>query len=443
MTGPTGRSRRPAHRSVPPRSAARRTAARLATSLVLLAVALSACSSGAHPNAAHPGRTDAGAATGPAEGTTSTASTSPVTTAAPAPKPACTNRSVVDSWTDARKAAQTLAVPVLGAAPGSIAVALSYQAGGMLLLGSVPPASQLASALRPAVETSSLPRPMVMVDQEGGGVQRLGADVTSIPWPRQMASTMTPTQVTQLAETVGRQMASLGVGVDLAPVLDLDGGPQLSASDPDGPRSFSPDPAVAAGYGDAFAAGLRAAGVLAVVKHFPGLGGATGNTDYGPASTRPIAQLQTGGLIPFERSLATGVRAVMVANATVPGLTTGPASVSAAAITDLLRTQLHFDGLVMTDSLSAGALTAAGYDLPSAIVAALRAGADMVLFGSTLTPADTAALAPGPLAAQTKALIDAVTKAVASGALPESRLDDAALHVVQAKGLDLCTGSHT
>lgn len=362
-----------------------------------------------------------------------------------APTTACTDESVVDAWPTDLKAEQALVVPVLGAGPAAVQVAEANHAGGMLILGSVPPAAQLSQVLTAGTDGTAgggkdAGRPLVMVDQEGGGVQRLGSDVRSMPWPRQMAATMGTAQVRQLAETVGRQMAALGVDVDLAPVLDLDGGAQLSASDPDGPRSFSTDPAVASAFGEAFATGLQAAGVLAVAKHFPGLGGATGNTDYGPAATRPFAQLQVSGLVPFEHVFAKGVKAVMVANATVPGLTGDPASLSPAVITDLLRGRLAFGGLVMTDSLSAGAIRAAGYDVTSAAVAALRAGADMVLFGSTLTPADTAALAPGPLAAQTRALVAAITGAVQSGALPASRLDQAALHVVTAKGLDLCAG---
>jgi beta-N-acetylhexosaminidase len=277
-----------------------------------------------------------------------------------------------------------------------------------------------------------------MVDEEGGGVQRLAGSVASLPWARDMAATMSTAEVRALAQEVGRQMKSLGVNVDLAPVLDLDGGPTLDQRDPDGPRSFSTDPAIAASYGLAFASGLDAGGVLPVVKHFPGLGGATANTDYGPASTPSITALDAAGLVPFERAVSAGIKAVMVSNATVPGLSAQPASVSGQVVTGLLRNRLHFGGLVMTDSLSAGAITAAGLDLDQAAVAAVKAGVDMILFGSTLTPADTAQLAPAPLAAQTQSVIGAIAQAVDTKALPESRLDGAVLDVVRAKGISLC-----
>jgi beta-N-acetylhexosaminidase len=344
---------------------------------------------------------------------------------------------VVASWPLTRRAAELVVVPILDASPDALAVAVQTHAGGVLLLGSVPPAATLQANLA-ALARPAQGGPLVMADEEGGGVERLAGDVQSMPWPRQMAATMTPAEVQQLADQVGHEMSALGVDTDLAPVLDVDAGPFLSAGDPDGPRSFSPDPTVAATYGLAFERGLLAAGVLPVVKHFPGLGGSSGNTDYGPAATPPLSTLQESGLRPFEQAIAAGVPAVMVANASVPGLSAAPASLSPSVVTGLLRGQLHFGGLVVTDSLSAGAITAAGYDLAEAAVAAVSAGDDMVLFGSTLTPADTAQLAAGPLASTTGQIVSALASATAAGRLPAARLDQAVLDVIQAKGESLC-----
>lgn len=429
------------HRRLPGAPLPRRLRRAAALAPVLLAVLLSACSTAA-PSATPTAGPGTSRRTGPSSSGRATTTTLANAKSGPGPTastgPPCTDASVIASWPVGRRAAQLLVVPILDADPASVRIAVGDGAGGVLLLGSVPPGTTLVSALGSAINDPTTPRPFVMVDQEGGGVQRLGADVLSLPWARQMAATMSTSEVQASAERLGRQMAALGVGVDLAPVLDLDGGPALSTTDPDGPRSFSTDPSVASRYGLAFATGLQAGGVLAVAKHFPGLGGATGNTDYGPASTRPFSDLQSAGLVPFERLFAGGVRAVMVANATVPGLTATPASLSTAAITGLLRDRLHFGGLVMTDSLSAGAISGAGFSLAAAVVAAVGAGADMVLFGSTLTPADTAALKPGPLASTTQGLISAIAGAVSRGTLPASRLDDAVLHVLQAKGVDLC-----
>jgi beta-N-acetylhexosaminidase len=352
--------------------------------------------------------------------------------------PACSNASVVASWPVSRRAAQLIVAPVLTGDASTLDSAATGGTGGVLLLGSVPDSATLASRIAVAQRSASI-RPFVMADEEGGAVQRLTPDVLAVPSARQMASTMTPSAVRSLASSLGAQMKRLGVDVDLAPVLDVDGGSGPSVSDPDGTRSFSASPQTAAAYGVAFMQGLDQSGVLAVVKHFPGLGDSSGNTDFGPASTQPISTLDATGLVPFRAALGAGVKAVLVANASVPGLSSGPASLSGAVVSGLLRRQLHFGGLVMTDSLSAGAISAAGYTVPSAAVAAIRAGEDMVLFGSTLTPADLAALAPEQVKATTKAIESALEAAVTGGSLPVARLDAAVTDVLAAKGVNLCS----
>jgi beta-N-acetylhexosaminidase len=385
--------------------------------------------------------------TSTASGTGGTVAASPSTaapstapaTSPPSTAPACTTASVVGSWPLPKKAALILVAPVLDFQAASEQVAAADGAGGILFLGGAAPPADLARQLAAAFAHRTSPIvPMVMADQEGGGVQRLAGAVTSLPWPRIMAETLTPQQVRQMAATVGSQMRTLGVTVDLAPVLDVDGGEGPNAVNPDGYRSFSAFPAVAAQYGMAFADGLESAGVLAVAKHFPGLGGASRNTDYGPATTQSIQELQAGGLNPFRAAIDGGIGAIMVSNASVPGLTTVPASLSSAVITGLLRGQLGFQGLVLTDSLSAGAISESGYTLPQAVVAAVGAGADMVLFGSTLTPAQTAMQEPAALDSTIKQLTGAIVSAVSDGSLPLSRVNDAVVHIVTADHASLC-----
>jgi beta-N-acetylhexosaminidase len=341
----------------------------------------------------------------------------------------------VDAWPLARRVAQLVVVPAIDGHISALDAVIAQGVGGVLILGTA--SADLGQQIADAQHAAPLPL-MVMADQEGGGVQRLGQLVASLPWPREMAQTMTAAAVQSAAASMGAQMHALGVTVDLAPVLDVDGGAGPNDRNPDGMRSFSADPATASTYGLAFAAGLRSSGVLPVVKHFPGLGDSTANTDTGPANTLPFATLQGGGLQPFRAAISAGLPSIMVANATVPGLTTGPASLSTAAITGLLRRQLAFSGLVMTDSLSAGAITSAGFAVPDASAAAIEAGADMVLFGSTLTPAETALLSPDHVAASVTSIVQALVSAVQSGHLPSSRVTDAVLHVLAAKAVDPC-----
>jgi beta-N-acetylhexosaminidase len=301
--------------------------------------------------------------------------------------------------------------------------------GGLLLFGSYAPPALPAELARLRKHAQDRLAPLVMTDEEGGEIQRMANLVGNLPWPREMAKTMTTGQVRALAETVGRRMRAAGVTMDLAPVLDLSDSPGPNARYPDGPRSFSIRPTVAAAYGVAFARGLLAGGVIPVVKHFPGLGQASYNTDFGRASDPRLSVLQKRSLLPFKAAIAAHLPVVMVGHVSVPGLTGRlPASLSSAAVTGLLRHQLGFHGLVLTDSLSAAAIADAGFSVERAAPRAIAAGDDMVLFNAT-NPTATA-----------NAMIASITAAIARGTLRRSRLNEAVTHVLTAKGIKLCSG---
>jgi beta-N-acetylhexosaminidase len=325
-------------------------------------------------------------------------------------------------------AEQTVVIPVDEGQTASITGEVQAGAGGVILFGSQAPTDLGVSLARLSRAAPGGIAPFIMTDEEGGAVQRMANLVGSMPSARTMAATMTVAQIQQLALTVGAKMKAAGVTMDLAPVLDLDGGPGPSDTNPDGTRSFSPMESTAERDGLAFANGLRAAGVIPVVKHFPGLGGATGNTDSMAAATLPWSDLQTNGLLPFSAAVRSDIPAVMIANATVPGLTSSPASLSSTVITGVLRGQLGFTGLVITDSLSATAIQAAGYSVPDASVQALRAGADLILFNAT----------PSTVASLTQQVVAAIVAAVNSGSLARGRLENAVAHVLSAKHTNLC-----
>jgi beta-N-acetylhexosaminidase len=350
----------------------------------------------------------------------------PATTAVTA---ACSNASVLTTWSVMRLAEQTLVIPVRETDVASITPEVVAGAGGVILFGSTAPASLGTGLRRLAAAAPGGIAPVVMTDEEGGAVQRMANLAGSIPSAREMAATMSPAQIRQRATNLAERMRAAGITMDLAPVLDLDDGAGPNNRDPDGTRSFGLDPHTTAIDADAFAAGLEAGGIVPVVKHFPGLGQATANTDVRAASTLPLSTLERAALLPFESAFAAAAPAVMVANASVPGLTTLPASISAAVITGFLRGRLGFHGLVMTDSLSSGALVDAGYTLPRAAVAALAAGADMVLYTA----------AAGRVASTTRAIVAEVVTAVASGAIARSRLVSAVAHILAVKRADLCS----
>src|SRR5260221_5017490 len=336
---------------------------------ILLAVALTAlaaCSVGGSAHRALPAvaPTTVGTAA-PSSSVPAATTTTPPTTALSGA--ACVSMRAIDAWPATRRAAQLVVVPSLDFNVAGLSSLIRAGAGGVLFLrcGATPPElrQQLISALGTNGPGAA---PLVMADVEGGGIQRLQGAVDAFPWPRELTATKSVGEIRDLARIVGQEMMRAGVNVDLAPVVDLDDRRGPSIANPDGSRSFSINPAVAGAYGVAFMHGLRDAGVVPVVKHFPGLGGSTQDTDYGPAATRPWSQLRTTGLKPFIAEIAANAPAIMISNAYVPGLTTKPASVSRAVVHDLLRTQLGFSGLVVTDSLSAGAIRAAGYTVAQA-----------------------------------------------------------------------------
>jgi beta-N-acetylhexosaminidase len=340
----------------------------------------------------------------------------------------CTNATKLAGWSTTRLAMMTIAVPVSETSPGQVATEVSQGAGGVLLFGSKAPANLAAqlSAVRSHVPGNL--GLLVMTDEEGGSIQRMANLVGSLPWAHTMGQNWTPTQIQARVRAVAVKMAAAGVNMDLAPVADVDGravGP--SASNPVGLRSFSGSTATVSKDTVAYMNGLRGGGVIPVVKHFPGLGHASYNTDYGPAHTLPWSTEQAVGIPPFKAAIKAGAPAIMTSNASVPGLATNPGSISPTLITYELREKLGFHGLVLTDSLTAKAISAAGWSLPGAAVQALRSGADMVLFG----PVPNAQTA-------TNAIRSRIVSAVTSGRLTRTRLIQAAGDILAVRHVKLC-----
>ncbi|GAA5016968.1 glycoside hydrolase family 3 N-terminal domain-containing protein [Streptomyces siamensis] len=410
----------------PPRLPGRaRNARRLSTAAAVAAMLLAGCVTATPKAASH----SSGLGVSLAPPVTSSRPGSTLTPAVTPAAGACTNSTKLSAWSNKRLAMLTIAVPVSETSVSDATAEVSAGAGGVLLFGSKAP-SDLGARL--TTLKSHVPGHLgllVMTDEEGGGIQRMSNLVGSLPWPAYMGAHWTPAQIQQNVTKVATRMAAAQVNMDLAPVVDVDGrNVAPSKTNPDGWRSFSGNTAVVSKAGVAYMNGLRAGGVIPVVKHFPGIGGSTYNSDFGPARTLPWSTLQKVGIPPFTAAIKAGAPAIMVSNNIVPGLGTNPASLSPTVISYELRGQLGFKGLVVTDSLSAKAISAAGFSVPAAAVQALRSGADMVMFdlGSNV-------------GAQTSSIATAITNAVANGHLSRSRLIDAAGHVLAVRHVNLCS----
>jgi beta-N-acetylhexosaminidase len=209
---------------------------------------------------------------------------------------------------------------------------------------------------------------LVMVDQEGGEVRTVGWAGPAVAQPQQGA----PSDVRRTVAAAARQLRSVGVNVNLAPVADVPAG----ASPALGTRAFVGDAGSIAASTRASIEGMRSAGVAATAKHFPGLGRAQVNTD--DASADVPGDLETD-LVPFREAIAADVPLVMLSHARYPRLdATHIASQSPAIVTGLLREELGFDGVVVTDSIEAQAvLDRSG--VGRAAEHSIRAGADLIL----------------------------------------------------------------
>ena len=217
------------------------------------------------------------------------------------------------------KLAQLLMVGVRGGADAR-AVVDTYHVGG-IMIGSWTDLSMLTDGSLPDYANAG-PLPLaVSVDEEGGRVSRLSSLIGASPSARVLAQTRTPDEVYQLALDRGRQMRGLGITIDFAPVVDVsDQGDDTVIGD----RSFSNDPAVVTTYAGAYARGLRDAGLLPVLKHFPGHGHGSGDSHTaGVVTTPPLEQLMNSDLVPYRTLTTEGPVAVMIGHLEVPGLTGG------------------------------------------------------------------------------------------------------------------------
>jgi beta-N-acetylhexosaminidase len=283
----------------------------------------------------------------------------------------------------------------------------------------------LVAGLRAAADIPLL----VAIDEEGGGVDRLKARY-GFPTTVSAATLGARDDVAytrRRAKAIGTTLASLGIDLDLAPVVDVDVNPTnpiIGALD----RSFSADPAIVARQGLAYLDGLHDAGVAGALKHFPGHGSSTGDTHLGWVDV--TATWTRRELIPFRTIVATGTPdAVLVAHVFDSKLDpTYPASLSANVIGKMLRDDVGFAGVVISDDLQMGAIRAR-FGYPTAIERAISAGTDI------LTVANQQVFEPGIVVTT----IEIIAAAVAAGRISEARID-ASWRRIQALKASLATG---
>lgn len=264
--------------------------------------------------------------------------------------------------------------------------------------------------------------PLVAVDQEGGTVQRY-TDEGILPGADSMAADFTPAQAYERYYTDAAYLRSLGFTTNFAPVIDV-----ISATpNPLPGRMYSTSPETVSTYAAQAIKGMNAAQITPVVKHFPGLGSATGNTDFVSASTDPLATLENRDLLPYQK-LAHFTPDAMVSNAIVPGLTDGQPAVWSKAAVDLLRSYGYENAIIYTDSLTAQAIPGT---LDVASIKAWQAGIDIALIAQT--KADTAVIMQ-----YLPEIIRAAEQALDNGDLDEAAVNASVARIFARKGIDAC-----
>jgi beta-N-acetylhexosaminidase len=351
--------------------------------------------------------------TGPGESTTTTATGAPTSRASqtayptsggptsaaatPPDRAACVSEAY-NGLSQAQRWGQLFMVGIQpAAAPAGIdAVLRSTSVGSVIYLGGWTGAATVAATSQHLQQvTTGRVDLFIAADQEGGAVQQLkGKGFTVLPAALDQGK-RSAGELTALGSTLARELREVGVNVNLAPVADTVPPTMTETNAPIGKyrREFGTDPAVVGAAVPPLVSALQNGGVVATVKHFPGLGRITGNTDVTAVGiTDSVAAVDDPYLEPFQAGIDAQVGMVMVSSARYPRLDdASPAMFSKAIITGLLRGKLGFDGVVITDDVGA-AKAVAGVPVPDRAVRFLAAGGDIVLTAS-------ASQAPAMLAA--------------------------------------------
>ena len=276
------------------------------------------------------------------------------------------------------------------------------------------------ATLSNGLQTAALSQPshiplQISVDQEGGAlVARFGAPATQMPGNMALGAGRSAADARRSAEVIGTELAAVGVTQDYAPVSDVNVNPNNPVI---GIRSIGSDPGLVSELASAQVQGYHAGGIASVAKHFPGHGDTGVDSHFGlPEVTHTLEQIHQIDLPPFEAAIAAGVDTIMTAHVVMPAIDPGvPATMSHKILTGLLRDELGFDGVIVTDALDMAGATAT-YPPDVAPVQAMLAGADQLLVPPQMGTA-----------------YEAVLDAVLSGEISRQRLDESVYRILLHK----------
>lgn len=295
--------------------------------------------------------------------------------------------------------------------------------------------ARLCSDLQTEITANTGAAAFIGTDQEGGTVVRVTDGAVYYPGAMAIAASGSIDDARLVGENMGEELKALGINIDFAPDADIN-------SNPDNPvigvRSYGDSPKAVGELAAAFAEGMMSSDEICAAKHYPGHGDTATDSHYGlPMVDKSLNEIIQSELMPFKRLIETGVPAIMAAHIMYPQIDgENPASMSKILLTDILRNELGFDGMVVTDGLRMGAITD-NFGMPEACVAAVNAGADLLLTGSGGESEDAS------FDAQIEC-VEKVRSAVQSGEITNEKLDSAVLRILKCKsdyGADKCAFS--
>jgi beta-N-acetylhexosaminidase len=296
----------------------------------------------------------------------------------------------------------------------------NYHIGGFILFGrnieSPEQLRELNNSIKSANSASRIPL-ILSVDEEGGRISRIPKVIKNLPTNKAIGKINNEEFSYEIGLLLAEKVKAFGFNMNFAPVLDINSNPKNPVI---GDRAFGSKVEVVSDLGVQTMMGIKFRGVVPVVKHFPGHGDTSVDSHVGlPSVDHDLERLKSFELIPFEKAINNGAESVMVAHILLPKIDAdNPASLSSAVITDILRKQLNFEGVVITDDMTMGAITK-NYDLAAAAVQAVKAGNDIILVAHKYE--------------NVLFTFHTLNKAVLDGIIEEERIDQSVYRILKLK----------